>query len=562
VTAPRYASDLIVDLMQEAGIEHVAFNPGATFRGIHDSLVNYALDGPQIVLCGSEGISVAAAQGYAKAAEKPMAALVHDIVGLQNASMAIYNAWCDRVPMLLIGGTGPRSKKRRRPWIDWIHTSVDQGALIRDFIKWDDEPSDIASISESFARGITATRSVPQGPVYLCYDVDLQEQVLPDECHPSGLAGFCYPTDPEPEPAAVRWLADRLHAAERPMVVAGHAGTTQESFQAVVALAEHLGLPVIDAGWRLAFPTSHELNVTRLDGILREADLIVSLDVDDIQGRTADVNAPLVNVGVGHLRLRGWSHDYHALPRAERHITSSADTTVRAILEAVREKPRPPAAAERAASIGQRVRSQRVRRRQAAAAVEAPGAVPLERLLYELARVLRTERYVLANGTNARSEHAFMDLDTPRQYLGSTAGGGLGYGLGAAIGCALAVGRETITVDVQPDGDLLFTPSALWTIAQLSLPILVVVLNNRQYGNSVEHAIKIARARHRSVENRYVGTGMAEPAVDFAGLARAFGVWATGPVSDVPALGRALDDALATLRTGRPALVDVVVPGF
>jgi hypothetical protein len=193
----RYGSDLIVALLQEAGIEHVAFNPGASFRGLHDSLV-HTPGAPQLTLCLHEMVAVSMAQGYAKAAGKPMAALLHNVVGLQNAAMAIYNAWCDRAPMLLLGGTGPKSKNRRRPWIDWIHTASVQGNLVRDFVTWDDEPHDVYSVEESFARGLSAASSSPQGPVYLCYDVDLQEDPLPADLVRQGIGRYAVPSPPAP----------------------------------------------------------------------------------------------------------------------------------------------------------------------------------------------------------------------------------------------------------------------------------------------------------------------------------------------------------------------------
>lgn len=559
---PRYVSDVIAELIAEAGVDYVAFNPGATFRAVHDSLVNHLVDGPEIVLCATEGISVAVAHGYAKASGRAMAVFAHNIVGLQSASMGLYNAWCDRAPILVVGGTGPRSKQLRRPWIDWIHTAVDQGAVVRDFVKWDDEPHDAESVGESFARAWMTANSAPEGPVYLCYDVALQESELGDGFARPSLTGFSDPTEPAPDPAAVERLAAMLSAAQRPAIVAGHAGGTPESFAALVGLAGRLGAPVVDAGWRLAFPSDHPLNATRLDRVLEQADLIVALDVDDIVGKLGAATAPLLNVGVGHTRTRGWSHDYQPLPRAALHVAATADATVAALLARLGNDERPSPVVERAAEIGARTVAERVATRRRAASAEAPGAVAVERLLFELGELLAGQRYVLANGTNARLEHGLWSLDRCRQYLGATGGGGLGYGLGAAIGASLAVGRQTITVDVQPDGDFLFVPSALWTMARLRLPILTVLCNNRQYGNSVEHAIKIAELRGRDAGNRYVGTGLEDPAVDFATLARSFGVWASGPIADPAELPSALEQALDVVRSGRPALVDVIVPGF
>ncbi|MDR7523659.1 MAG: thiamine pyrophosphate-binding protein, partial [Armatimonadota bacterium] len=142
---PLYGSDLVVDVLRALGVEYAALNPGATFRGLHDSLVNYGGNRrPQIIQCCHEEIAVAVAHGYTKAAGRPMAAIVHDVVGLQHASMAIFNAWCDRVPLLVLGGTGPMAAEQRRPWIDWIHTALVQGQAVRDYVTWDDQPASLA----------------------------------------------------------------------------------------------------------------------------------------------------------------------------------------------------------------------------------------------------------------------------------------------------------------------------------------------------------------------------------------------------------------------------------
>src|SRR3990170_3995043 len=175
----EYGSDLIVDLLRALGIEYAALNPGATFRGLHDSLINYGGNRqPELIQCAHEEIAVAIAHGYAKAAGRPMAAIVHDIVGLQHASMAIFNAWCDRVPLLVLGGTGPMAVEQRRPWIDWIHTALVQGQAVRDYVKWDDQPASLTSIVESFIRAHRTAVTDPQGPIYLCFDAALQEQRL------------------------------------------------------------------------------------------------------------------------------------------------------------------------------------------------------------------------------------------------------------------------------------------------------------------------------------------------------------------------------------------------
>ena len=565
-SSKRYGSDLVVDLLCQAGIDHVAFNPGASFRGIHDSLVHNP-GAPELTLCMHEMIAVSMTQGYAKATGKMMAAMLHNVVGLQNASMAIYNAWCDRAPVLLLGGTGPKSKAQRRPWIDWIHTASVQANLVRDFVKWDDEPHDVPSIEESFARGIATATSSPPGPVYLCYDVDLQEDPLPDDFIASGIGRYAVPSSPDATPDDVVWMVETLRAAERPVILAGYVAETHEGFTGLAQLAEMIGAPVVDTGVRHAVATTHPLAGTHIGQFLDEADVVLALDVEDIHShlgsRFGTAGLTVINVRLASLKVRAWAHDYQAMVPAHRHITASADNVAAALAERLHKEPLPhDVVARRVRSITDKTTSMRVAWARSASTATEAGAVPIERMLYEVEKAIAGVPFVLGGGTNGRLEHKYFPLDRPRQYAGWAAGGGLGYGVGGALGVALGQQKGTITVNIQADGDLLFLPSALWTAVNKSLPVLTVVHNNRQYGNTVEHAIKIGNHRGHGTAHRYVGAGLDQPAVDIATMARSFGMWAAGPIADPQTLSEQLAAAVEQVRAGRPALLDVLTPGF
>ena len=562
----RYGSDVVVDLLRDVGDEHVAFNPGATFRGIHDSLAHSA-SGPEIMLCTHESISVAIAQGYAKTAGAPMAVLLHDVVGLQSAAMAIYNAWCDRTPILCLGGTGPMSKPRRRPWIDWVHTALVQGQQVRDYVKWDDQPADLASVPESFARAWATTRSAPPGPVYLCLDVTIQEDEAPPGFDHGSPGEYPLPTPPGASAGDVATLAGWLREAQLPVLVTDYAGDTETGFASLRELAELLHAPVIDLGARFNFPVEHELNLTGQEAELADADVVVFLDAEDPAGRFAQSpwstgNPHVVNVSPAHLRLRSWAQDYQPLLRAGDHLSASCEAILPDLVQALRQQPPSP---ERLTARHRRLTGLRAARlarwRTEAVAADDASTIPPARLAAELAPLLEGERWMLAHGTLDGWEKRLWPFERHRQHIGWHGGGGLGYGAGAAIGAGLALDRETLCLSIQPDGDLLYTPSALWTAARYGVPVLFLMHNNRQYRNTVDHASRVGAERGRGDDRRYAGAGLDGPAVDFGALARSFGVWADGPVSRPADIAAAFEAARAVVRSGRPALVDILTTG-
>ena len=195
-----WQSDVIVDLIKRYGFPHLTLNPGASFRGLHDLLVNYGGNEPPMMLCQHEEIAVQIAHGYAKATGKPMAVILHDLVGLLHACMAIYYAYIDRVPIFIIGATGPMDEAKRRPHIDWTHSALVQGNAVRDYVKWDYQPTSIEGVPESFARAYSIMTTEPQGPVYMCYDAALQEEPLarPVALPPAGAAATPAPMAPDP----------------------------------------------------------------------------------------------------------------------------------------------------------------------------------------------------------------------------------------------------------------------------------------------------------------------------------------------------------------------------
>lgn len=580
----EYGSDVIVDLMRAFDIEYAAFNPGSTFRSIIDSIVNYGGNHrPEVIQCLHEEISVAIAHGYAKAAGKPMVAITHDLVGLQHASMAIYNAWCDRVPIIVLGGTGPMDITKRKSWIDWVHTGLIQGNLVRDFVKWDDQPHNLASVPESFIRAYRLATTEPKAPVYVCYDAEIQSHRLAGPVAIPPASKYPAASALQADPAALQQAAEMLVAAENPVIIADYVGRNPAGAQSLQELAELLAIPVIDRLGRFNLPTSHPLYLGNLERrpsntgrtsptreLLQKADVVLALDVRDLFGalHAVDLLSPqckVIHISLWDLLVRALSADFERLSALDLNITANTSVALPELvtrcqallakksgLKDKREK--------RFSTIKALHEGLRERWREEIKGVWGLKPVSPVRLASEVWEVVKGEDWVLTHDILQSPTHRIWDFQKAYQNLGSSSGGGLGYGVGASIGAALAHKKEgKLCIDLQTDGDFLYTPGALWTAAHHKIPLLVVMFNNRSYYNSERHAEETALERSRNVANRGKGTHIDEPPISFARLAEAQGVYAESPLDDPSAIKPALLRALKYVKKeGLPALVDVV----
>ncbi len=577
---PQYGSDLIVDLLHAYEIEFAALNPGATFRGLHDSIVNYGGNAlPEIIQCCHEEIAVAVAHGYGKAKGRPMAAIVHNIVGLLHAAMAVYIAWLDRAPVLVLGGTGPMAVEQRRPWIDWIHTALVQGQAVRDYVKWDDQPASLPGIVESMVRAHRTALTEPRGPVYLCFDAALQEHAMDGAVPIPEIGRFAPPAplqaDPQALDTAARWLVEASH----PVVVADYVGRSARGVEALIELADLLALPVLDQGSRFNFPSTHPLDLADAEeDLLPQADLVLALDVFDLQrtlgitDRTARQGRPLIkdgtkiiHISLNELAPRSWAQEQGRLHPVDLPIAADTAVALPALAARCRllseQNGRRAGVREKRRAALETVRGRlRDTWREEAERDRDARPIALSRLAADLGAAVKDDDWALVNRNLKGWTRRLWEWKHPYQYLGGLMGGSVGYGIGQAMGAALAYrGTDRLCIDIQPDGDFLFTSGGLWTAAHHRIPLLIVMFNNRSYFNDEDHQILMAKARSRPVENAHIGLRIDDPPVDFAGLARSYGVHAEGPIEDPAALRPALERAVRHVkRERRPALVDVV----
>ena len=576
--AARYGSDLIVDLLKVLGIEHVALNPGSSFRGLHDSLVNYesgTKPNPEMILCCHEEIAVAVAHGYFKATGKIMPAIVHNVVGLQHASMAIYNAWCDRTPVMVMGGTGPMNSSKRRPWIDWIHTAQVQGNLVRDFVKWDNQPFGVEAIPSAILRGYRLAMSDPQGPVYLCFDVSDQEALIEKEIPLPDVTRFRPPAPLQAEAGAIKEAAALLAGAQHPVILADYVGRNHDAVLSLVQLADLLSIPVLDLGARLNFPNTHALNLTGKNAdLIANADVILALDLTDTYGALVkqDPNThaavpatkpgcKIINVTLNDLATRSLTCDFQELAAVDLPIIANTGVFLPALIEEIHKQGKFSKGVvedRRKAMAAQHdemhARWQDILKRRWD---ERPVSPP--RLAYEVWQALQKEDWILVAGAFRGWPSRLWTWDKPGLFLGGYGGGGLGYGPAASVGASLPYrGTGKICVNMQRDGEMLYTSSALWTAANTGVPLLTVMTNNRVYYNDVEHQEKVAIHRSRPVENKLIGMEMAKPPVDFANLARSFSIHGEGPITEAEQIRPAVERAIKVIKEEkRPALVDV-----
>ena len=580
--AIRFGSDAIALMIRALGIPYLALNPGASYRGLHDSLVNVlGNERPQMLLCLHEESAVSIAQGFAKVAGRMMGVVLHSNVGLMHATMSIFNAWCNRVPVLLLGATGPVDAAKRRPWIDWIHTATDQGALVRDYVKWDDQPGSITAALEALARAVQIAATAPQAPVYVNFDAALQEAELADVPSLPDVARFAPPPPAQPDPAALAAAARGLREANRPVILAGRVSRSEQAWHARVALAERLQARVItDLKVGAAFPTDHPLTAAppgtfltpEAIATLRDADVVLALEWVDLAGtlKQAFGNAPapcaVISASLDAQLARGWSKDHFGLPPVDVYLACDPDIVVPQLVASLPVRAAPSTDDSRA--LASRAAS------STAAGMPAGSRDASERRAYPDTTLTLA---MLADAVNAATRDidvcvtalplgwhgSYRHFRNPLDYIGLEGGGGVGAGPGIAVGAALALkGSGRLPLAIVGDGDFLMGVTALWTAAHYRLPCIIVVANNRSFYNDELHQERVAKARGRTVANKWIGQRIRDPDIDLAAMARAQGAHGIGPVTSTAALADALAEGLRHAAEGAVVVIDAcIVPG-
>ncbi|MGE3840875.1 MAG: thiamine pyrophosphate-binding protein [Vicinamibacterales bacterium] len=580
LTIDRPGADFMVDVIKSLDLEYIASNPGSSFRGIHESIINYGGNrAPEFLTCCHEESSVAMAHGYFKAEGKPMGVLCHGTVGLQHAAMAIYNAYCDRVPVYMLAGN-TLDATLRRPGVEWAHSVQDAAAMVRDYIKWDDQPVSLPHFAESAVRAYKIAMTPPMMPVLVMIDGGLQEDPISAEV--SGrlrVPRLTRATPPQGDTGAVAEAARLLVNAQNPVIVADRAARTSRGVSLLVELAETLQSPVIDQGGRMNFPSRHPLQHTAsARQLVSNADVVLGLELTDFWGTVSAVRdaltrtsrvltkpgTKLISITALDLFARGNYQDFQRYPEVDIAMAADAEATLPVLIEACKRlltADRRRTLEERGKRLAEAHARALVDMRQEAAYAWDASPISTARMAAEIWAQIKNEDWSLVSESGNSSGWALRlwDFKQYHQFLGDSGGAGVGYGAPASIGAALANRRHgRLSVAIQGDGDFLYAPGVWWTAAHHQIPLLAVMHNNRAYHQEVMHLQRMANRHNRGVDRAHIGTTIDHPDVNYAQIAQGLGVHAQGPITDPKELGPAIARALQVVKRGEPSLIDVV----
>jgi acetolactate synthase-1/2/3 large subunit len=578
LTVDRSGSDFMVDVIKSLGFEYIASNPGSSFRGLQESIVNYGGNtSPEFITCCHEESAAALAHGYAKIEGKPMAVLVHSDVGLQHASMAIFNAYCDRVPMYVIVGN-TIDATQRRPGVEWDHSVQDAAALVRDFVKWDDLPASLPHFAESAVRAYKIAMTTPTMPVVLVADAALQEDPIAADAK-LHIPKLVIAMPPQGDSGSVADAAKLLVAAQNPVIIAGRTARTPAGMARLIELAEALQAPVIDQGARMNFPSRHPLNQSEnARTLIPSADVILGLELTDFWGTVhsyrdqlhrsskslTQENAKLISISAGDLYAKGNYQDIQRYQVVDLAIAADAETTLPSLTEAVKTlitSDRKRVFQDRGRKFADDHQKAWDRARVDATYGWDSSPISTARVAGELWAQLKNEDWSLVSSVNSASRWPLRlwAFDKHYQYIGGSGGEGQGYGAPATAGAALANKKHgRLSVSIQGDGDLMYAPGILWTMAHHRIPLLSVMQNNRAYHQELMHVQRMACRHNRGIDRANIGTTLQDPNIDFAKVAQGMGVYAEGPITDPKDLGPAMRRAIEVVKGGKPALLDVV----
>jgi acetolactate synthase-1/2/3 large subunit len=543
---PETAADAWLGLLAARGIEYLFANGGTDFAPVVEAYAKGKKLGwrlPEIVIVPHENMGVAMAHGYAMVSGRPQAMMVHVGVGTANSLNGLINASRQNVPILFTAGRTPITESgvvpaARNNYIHWAQEHFDQGAMLREFVKWDYELRHAEQVETVVDRALAIAKSEPQGPVYV---------TLPREVLASGFVGgfsegstIVPATPPAADPEALAEAAKALAQAKHPLLITASGGRTAESAHALEQLAHNLAVPVVHYRPRhLALSTEHPMHCGwDPHALLREADvvLVVECDVPWIpkEGQPK-AQAKVIHIGPDPLfasyPLRGF--------RADIALTGAVAPTLQALWRAAQKE---------AVSLKQ-IEDRRKAvalvaddiRKRARAGIDPVPATITGKWLSACVNKLLDENTVLVNEYPTVLEE--MVITGAGCYFGNPSAGGLGWGMGAALGAKLASPDRTVICTVGDGAYMFGNPTAVHYVSEaMRLPVLFVIANNARWAAVHRSTLSTYPKGHAS-ELSTPPFATLEPSPRFEHVVKAsrgHGERVSEPAELLPALERAL----------------------
>jgi thiamine pyrophosphate-dependent acetolactate synthase large subunit-like protein len=441
------------------------------------------------------------------------------------------------------------------------------GSIVRDFMKMDDEPTEIELFGNVAMRAYTIGRTPPMGPTLLVVDSELQESAVAD---PSKLhvPRVVLPSIPQGDSNAVHEAARLLVGAQRPLIRTGKLARTPAGWDLLLELAELLQAPV-DVGtygsWQ-DFPSWHALYGA--GGPDYKPDVILGLELNDMSPSVRAVRpsgGKVISICAEYLSQGHNIHDFGNYAEVDVAIAADGEATLPALIEEIRRaSPRDAARvrSSRGSVIATAHKSIREREIDDARYGWNSSPISVPRMVAELGRQIQNDDWAIVSGHQftGQWQRRLLNHDKHYRYNGDCGGFGIGYDTPASVGGALAhKAHGRLSIGIVGDGDFNFVgPGALWTAAHHKIPLLLIIHNNRAYHAEVMLVQRTAARRGRGNDRVDIGNVIRDPAPDYAKIAQGYGVYAEGPISDPNALAPALERALARVRAGEPALLDVI----
>ena len=559
----------LLEGLSEIGIEYLFCNLGTDHAPIIEEMAHRRKRGealPKIVRCPHENTAAHMAGGYALVTGRGQGVLVHVDVGTANAANAMHNLYRSRLPVLLMAGKAPYTSHdelvgTRDTHVHFVQEPFDQGSLVRPYVKWEwTLPSGVV-VKEALQRAYSIMQSGPRGPVYLM----MQRETLTEHWSVDAIRRF--PNDrfgalagAGADPDLIAALADRLLAAQNPILITGYGGLDALGAQKIDELAQFAGIPIYEANSKsnISYESPCFAGFSP-DKALPEVDVGLLVDVEapwfpaDAEPNEsafwAHIDVDVLKLGSpmwtfpGHLRLQG--HTGRILDQLLTALKAKATPAFTAAAAARRER----IAAIREARLAQAAKL--------AADHGQPGAINPHYFMAELGKVLDDEDVVF---NEAVTNGPAVLMQIPRRVPNTafnTNGAGLGWSGAMALGAKLAAPNRMM-VQVAGDGSFYFcNPSSVFAVAQqYGLPFLSIVLDNSGWSAVKQSTLRVYPEGDASITNEFEAE--LAPKVEFGKVAEAFGAYAekVGDPAEVPA---AIARCAKEVRGGRTVLLHVKV---